>query len=224
MPFTAILGALAFLFCLKYLPTPVSESLSHLGFFGAIKESLGKVYKPIFLIWLVMVLRSVTGQTFLTFMPIYLSGKGHTLVSVGVIVALFVLAGVVSGLLAGYLADRTGYKTIFFVTHACMAPALLLYMYLPGSSVYLGAFLAGFAVLASLPLGVAMAQKLAPQSRSMVSSLMMGFAYGLGGVFSPLIGRLGDVYGLENVLLCAAFLPLVTLLVIARFPKNLAAR
>jgi FSR family fosmidomycin resistance protein-like MFS transporter len=223
MPFTAVLGASAFLFCLKYLPTPVSENLSHLGFLGSIRETLGKVYKPIFLIWLVMVIRSVTGQTFITFMPIHLADNGHSLVSVGVIVSLFIAAGAISGLLAGYLADRIGFRTIFFATHGCMAPALLLYLYLPGVFVYLGAFLAGFSVLASLPLGVAMAQKLAPQSRSMVSSLMMGFAYGLGGVFSPLIGRLGDVYGLENVLLCAAFLPIVTLVLIAKFPTNLTA-
>jgi FSR family fosmidomycin resistance protein-like MFS transporter len=224
MPYTLVFGACVFLFCLKFLPTPISENLSHLGFLGSIRESLGKVYKPIILIWLVMVLRSVTGQTFLTFMPIFLAGRGHSLVSVGLIVSLFVVAGVISGLLAGYLADRIEFKTIFVMFHSCMAPALLLYLYLPGAFVYLGAFVAGFAVLASLPLGVVMAQKLAPQSRSMVSSLMMGFAYGLGGAFSPLIGRLGDVFGLDKVLLWSAFLPLVTLLLIARFPKNLTAR
>ena len=224
MPYTLVLGAFVFLFCLKYLPTPVSENLSHLGFLGSIRRTLGKVYKTIFLIWLVMVLRSITGQTFLTFMPIFLAGKGHSLVSVGLIVSLFVVAGTISGLLAGYLADRTEFKTIFMISHSCMAPALLLYLYLPGAFVYLGSFLAGFAVLASMPLGVVMAQKLAPQSRSMVSSLMMGFAYGLGGAFSPLIGMLGDVFGLEKVLLFSAFVPLVTLALIARFPKNLTAR
>ena len=89
MPYTILFGAIAFIFCIKYLPVPVSENLSHLGFLGSLKETLGKVYKPIFLIWLVMVLRAVTGQTFMTFMPIYLTDKGHSLVSVGFIVSLF---------------------------------------------------------------------------------------------------------------------------------------
>jgi len=219
MPYTIIMGAIAFFFCIRYLPVPVSENLSHLGFVGSIKESLGKVYKSIFLIWIVMVLRAVTGQTFMTFMPIYLTNKGHNLVSVGFIVSLFILAGTLSGLLAGYLADKTDFKKIFFVSHALMAPALLLYLYLPGSFVYLGSFIAGFAVLASLPLGVVMAQKLAPKSRSMVSSLMMGFAYGLGGAFSPLVGKLADIYGLETVLFYSAFIPLATLVFIIKFPK-----
>lgn len=219
MPYTLIFGAIPFIFCLKYLPVPVSENLSHLGFFGSLKETLGKVYKPIFLIWLVMVLRAVTGQTFMTFMPIYLTNKGHSLVSVGLIVSLFILAGTFSGLLAGYLADKTDFKKIFFVSHAFMAPALLLYLYLPGPFVYLGSFIAGFCVLASLPLGVVMAQKLAPKSRAMVSSLMMGFAYGLGGIVSPFVGKLADIYGLENILFYSAFIPILTLLPIMKFPK-----
>lgn len=83
MPYTLTLGLVAFLFCFKYLPLPVSENMAHLGFMGSMKENLGKVYKPILLIWAVMVLRAVTGQTFMTFMPIFLADKGYDLTSVG---------------------------------------------------------------------------------------------------------------------------------------------
>lgn len=219
MPYTMILGLVAFIFCFRYLPVPVSENLAHLGFFGSLKESIGKVYKSIFLLWLVMVLRAVTGQTFMTFMPIYLAGKGHELTSVGLIVACFIMAGTLSGLLTGYLADRTSFKKIFFISFVLMPPALLSYLFLPGPWVYLGAFLAGFAVLAALPLGVVMAQRLAPKSRAMVSSLMMGFAYGLGGALSPLMGKLADVYGLETTLFYSAFIPLLCLGAIVKFPR-----
>jgi len=219
MPFTLILGLVAFIFCLKYLPIPVSENLSHLGFIGSIKESLGKVYKPIFLIWVVMVLRAITGQAFMTFMPIFLTNKGHDLTSVGLIFALFIVGGTLSGLLAGYMADRTDFKKIFFLSFILMPPTLLLYLFLQGGWVYLGSFLAGFTVLASLPLGVVMAQKLAPKSRAMVSSLMMGFAYGLGGAITPLVGKLADIYGLETILFYSAFIPLLCLVFILKFPN-----
>lgn len=219
MPYTVVLGAVSFLFCLKFLPIPVSEKMSELGFIGSIKETLGKVYKAIFLIWLVMVLRAVTGQTFMTFMPIYLTDAGFDLTAVGIIVSLFIVAGTVSGLFAGYMADRTDFKKIFFLSHALMTPALLCYLYAEGFMVYIGSFIAGFAVLASMPLGVVMAQKLAPKGRSMVSSLMMGFAYGLGGAMSPFIGKLADIFGLETVLLYTAFIPLITLIPIVKFPK-----
>ena len=219
MPYTMIFGFVLFIFLIKTIPVPISEKLESSGFLGSIKETLGGVMKPIFLIWIVMFLRAITGQTFITFMPIHLSNNGHGLMSIGFIVAMFILAGTLSGLIGGFFSDKIGFKKIFFISHALMLPTLLLYLYLPGHFIYLGAFLAGFSVLASLPLGVAMAQKLAPKSRSMVSSLMMGFAYGLGGAISPFIGKLADIYGLEIVLLCISFLPLVTLFFIAKFPN-----
>lgn len=222
MPYTAILGGIAFLFCLTYLPTPVSEGLKNLGFFGSLKEMLGKVYKSIFLIWLVMFIRAITGQTFITFMPVYLADKGHALISVGAIVSIFIFAGTLSGLLAGYLADRMDIKKIFMVTHLLMVPALLVFLYLPGWMVYPAAFMAGFFILATLPLGVVLAQRLAPKSRAMVSSLMMGFAYGLGGAVSPIVGKLADIYGLETVLFYSSLLPLITLVFIFKFPDTKA--
>jgi len=100
-----------------------------------------------------------------------------------------------------------------------MTPALLLYLYLPGNLVFAGSFLAGFFVLATMPLGVVMAQNLAPKGRSMVSSFMMGLAYGLGGAVSPVIGKLADIYSIETVLFWTAFVPLITLPVIAKFPQ-----
>jgi FSR family fosmidomycin resistance protein-like MFS transporter len=74
-------------------------------------------------------------------------------------------------------------------------------------------------VFASLPLGVAMAQILAPKSRAMVASLMMGLASGLGGVVSPLVGKLADLYSLQSVLTCVSFLPLLSLPLILTFPR-----
>ena len=219
MPYTLIIGLVAFLICLKYMPAPVSENMSKKGFLGSLKESMGAVYKSLILIWLVMVLRAIAGQAFMTFMPIYLTDHGHSLSSVGFIVAIFTLAGALSGLICGYLADRIGFRKVFFLSHLFMAPALLLYLKFTGPLVYLTAFLAGFFVLAPLPLGVGLAQKLVPKSRAMVSSLMMGFAYGLGGAISPLVGKLCDIYGIKAVMGYAAFIPLVSLALIAFFPK-----
>ena len=219
MPYTLALGLFAFLICLKFLPTPVTENMSKQGFWGSLKETMGDVYKSIILIWLVMVLRAVAGQAFMTFMPIHLVDQGHSLASVGFIVAIFTLAGTLSGLLCGYLADRIGFKKVFFLSHLFMAPALLLYLHFTGPLVLATAFLAGFFVLAPLPLGVGLAQKLVPRSRAMVSSLMMGFAYGLGGAVSPFVGKLCDVYGIETVMGYAAFIPVLSLILIAFFPK-----
>ena len=110
------------------------------------------------------------------------------------------------------------YTTESGVSHTLMAPALLLYLYLPGNWAYLGAFMGGFFALASMPLGVLMAQALAPRGRAMVSSLMMGLAYGLGGLFSPLVGKLADIFSIETTLTWMVLTPVLSLLFILRFP------
>ena len=119
---------------------PVSEGFRHTGFLGSLRRSVGDVIRPIGMIWIVMVIRAVAGQSFMTFMPVLLARNGYSLVSVGYIVAIFIVAGTLSGLLAGYLSDRIGYRKIFLVAHGLMGPALLLYLFLPGKWVFAGAF------------------------------------------------------------------------------------
>jgi len=218
MPATMLIGLGVLIYLYRVLPMPEGEELKTLGFINSLKDTLGEVWKAVLLIWCVMVLRATVGQSFMTFMPVLLAQNGYPLVAVGGVTSLFVVAGTLSGLTAGYLADKTGFKPIFFWTHGLMTPALLLFLNLSGNWIYFGAFTAGLFVLATLPIGVVMAQELAPRGRSMVASLMMGFAYGLGGVISPVIGKLSDLFSIQTVLLYVAFIPLLTLVIIFFFP------
>jgi len=218
MPATMLIGLGVLIYLYRVLPMPEGEGMKASGFINSLKDTLGEVWKSVLLIWCVMVLRAVVGQSFMTFMPVLLAQNGYPLVAVGGVTSLFVVAGTLSGLAAGYLSDKTGFKPIFFWTHGLMTPALLLFLNLSGNWIYLGAFTAGLFVLATLPIGVVMAQKLAPRGRSMVASLMMGFAYGLGGVISPVIGKLSDLFSIQTVLFYVAFIPLLTLVIIYFFP------
>ncbi len=220
MPFTMIAGLLLLVYLFRVIPQPQSEGMKRTGFFGALKESLGDTWKIIALIWLVMLLRAIVGQSFLTFMPVLYVQEGFSVVEAGAIFSIFTVSGTVSGLLSGHISDRIGFKPVFLVSYLCMAPALWFLMQLHGNWVYFGAALAGGFVLAPLPLGVTMAQTLAPKGRSMVASLMMGFAYGLGGAITPIVGKLADFYTIRPVLTIIAFVPLITLPIIAFFPKT----
>jgi len=53
----------------------------------------------------------------------------------------------------------------------------------------------------------------------MVASLMMGFAFGIGGMIAPLVGRLCDIYSVRSVLTGIALISVITLFLIARFPR-----
>lgn len=223
-PVTMVLGLVVMLFLYRLIPVPREEGLKKLGFIGSIRETIGPVWKPIFLIWLVMVLRALVSQSFLTFLPVYYARQGYSLISVGTMVALFTVAGAASGLLGGYIGDRIGYKSVFIFNFALMSPVLLFFLNLTGKWIYPGAFLAGFFLLAALPLGVVMAQELVPNGRAMVSSLMMGFAYGLGGILTPAVGKLADIFSISRVLFYMSFLPVLILVVIFFFPGRPAQR
>ena len=78
-------------------------------------------------------------------------------------------------------------------------------------------------MLTTLPLGVALAQKLAPGGKSMASSLMMGLAYGAGGLLTPLTGKLADIFSIEPLLGILAGIPLVSIIflfILFRQPLN----
>jgi FSR family fosmidomycin resistance protein-like MFS transporter len=151
-------------------------------------------------------------------MPMLYAREGYSLVSLGLVVSLFTVAGTLSGLLAGYLSDRIGHRPVFFASHLLAAPLLAAVVFLRGNWIYPTAFLAGFFVMATLPLGVALAQELAPRGKSMAASLMMGFALGAGGIMSPLVGKLADIHSIETVLATLAILPLASLGLIAFLP------
>ncbi len=219
LPFTVALGLFVAWYLHRVVPVPQSEGLGRMGFIGSLKYSLGGVWKPIFCIWMVMVIRAIIGQSFLTFMPVHYVGKGFSVLSAGLMYFLFTVAGTASGLIAGHVSDRIGFRPIFIFTFALMTPVLLLFLSLHGHWVYLGSAMAGAMVFATLPLGVAMGQILAPKSRAMVASLMMGLAFGLGGVVSPLVGKLADLYSMQSVLTGVSFLPLLSLPLILTFPR-----
>jgi FSR family fosmidomycin resistance protein-like MFS transporter len=209
-PYTIIFGLTVMVLLFRIIPVPQVQSLDNLGFIGSIKEVLGSVWKSIMLIWVVMVLRAFVAQSFLIFVPVLYSAHGYSLLSIGTVVSLFTVAGAISGLLAGHLSDRIGYKPVFYLAHSLTTPSLYLLLYLPGNWVYVGVSLAGFFAMATLPLGVAMAQEWAPKGRSMVSSLMMGLAFGLGGMMTTLTGSLADIFSIPIVLGLLAPIPFLT--------------
>jgi MFS transporter, FSR family, fosmidomycin resistance protein len=219
-PWTALPGLVVMAILFRIVPVPQGEGLKKEGFIHAVREAFGDVWKAVLLIWVVMVLRSFVTQSFLAFTPILYAREGYPLVSIGLIVSLFTVTGALSGLIAGHLSDRIGYKPIFYVSFVLSAPALLLMLFTQGFWTYVGAALAGFFLFASIPLGLVMAQKLAPRGRSMVSSLMMGLAMGLGGMMTPIVGSLAEVYSIRSVLAGVAVISLLCLVFVYFFPEE----
>ena len=219
MPVTMTIGLSIWIYFYWVIPEPTGDGMGQYGFFETLRQTLGSVWQPILLIWIVMVMRALVGQSLMTFMPVLWVQKGHTIVSAGILFSIFTLSGTVAGILCGYISDRMGYKRLLWITHGLMAPFLLMFLLVPGKWIYPATILAGGFNMASLPLGVVMAQKIAPKGRSMVASLMMGLAFGTGGILSPIIGKLGDIFTIQSVLMILVCIPVLSLIPIYFIPE-----
>jgi FSR family fosmidomycin resistance protein-like MFS transporter len=219
-PLTMLIGLVIMVFLYKTVPLPVVEGFSENGLLGSLRDVFGQTWKPVLIVWLVMVLRAFTSQSYLTFMPVLYAAEGYSLISIGSTVSLFTVAGAVSGLVAGHLADRIGFKPVFLIAHLLTTPCMLLLIFARYNWVYPAAFLAGFFLMATLPLGVAIVQKLAPKGKSMASSLMTGLAYGIGGLLTPLTGMMADYFSIKQVLSILAIIPLIAVIFILFFPRD----
>jgi len=217
-PLAMVLGLGIMVYLYHSVPERVGEKISSQGLLNTVRAVFKPMWKPLLMIWMIMTMRAYVSQSFLTFLPVLYARKGFSLLSLGMMVSVFTAAGAAAGLLAGYVADRIGFKPVFFLAHLLAAPSMALLLYAAGMWVYLGVFLAGFFLLATIPLGVALAQRLAPRGKSMAASLIMGLAYGIGGLLTPVTGKLADWFAIEPVLAGLTVIPLLTLILIAYLP------
>ena len=98
-------------------------------------------------------------------------------------------------------------------------PFLLLGQLATGWGLTLLVSIGGFLLQSTLPVNVTFGQQVAPVSAATVSSLMMGFAWGVGSLLAPVVGVLGDSLGLTAALSITSVVPLLAALFALPLPS-----
>lgn len=132
---------------------------------------------------------------------------------------LFLLSVAAGTLLGGPLGDKFGRKYVIWFSVLGAAPFTLL---LPFANLFWTGVLSvviGIIISSAFPAILVYAQELLPKKLGMVSGLFYGFAFGMGGLGSALLGYLADQTSIEYVYTICAYLPLIG--VIAYFLPNL---
>jgi FSR family fosmidomycin resistance protein-like MFS transporter len=177
---------------------------------GRARDALLARWQPLLLMYLFVVVRGVVQLIFVGFLPLYLIDAGMSVEAAGVALSLFLAAGSLGSVSGGILGDRRGERAVIRLSMAGSLPLFMVAFLLPSVIAQVAALSAAFFVLLfSNPLTVVLAQSWVPHHRSTVSSLLMGFAWGIGGVVAPLFGRAADLYGLGPSLALIGLLPLV---------------
>ena len=219
LPYLTFLGVLVFIFLFILIPAADGENQTQRDFIGSLRESIGGVWKPVVMIWAIAFSRAFVEQAILTFMPVLTASEGHSLVSVGSMLSLFTVGGSISAIVSGHLVDRIGFKPVYFCSFALSSPCILLFIHGSGWKLYAVSFLSGLLLLATLFPALALAQKIAPKGRSLVSSIVMGLALGTAGILMPLAGMMADAFGIRAILRCIAFIPMAVLILIYYLPE-----
>ena len=188
---------------------------------GRLVARLRRNRKPLFILYMLVVVRASIQMSFVAFLPLYLTTRGYSAVEGSQILTLFLAAGGTAGFLGGLLSDRFGGKGLIMVSMLGCCPLLLGFLWTEGwISILLCAAGSAF-LLSTAPVNVVLAQQLVPEGVSTVSAFLMGFAWGVGGLFIPGVGFLSEGMGLQMALSGIALLGVPGILMAMALPARI---
>jgi FSR family fosmidomycin resistance protein-like MFS transporter len=203
-PVVALPGLLWLAWCLRRIPS--FDAHEERGDGGL--ATLRLYAAPLALLYSIVVLRTLASLSFATFVPVMLTRRGLSVSAAAVAVSFYLFASSVGGFLGGPLADRFGAKRVIALSLVVAVPFLVAAPLLHGWSFMVVLAAGGLFLQSTLPVNVTFGQQIAPVSAATVSSLMMGFAWGTGGLAVPLVGMLADRIDIGPTLMIMGLMPL----------------
>jgi len=218
-PILAVPGLAVVAFFLSRVPHLQVHAKSGRGL-----RALRPYARPLGLLYTIVVLRTFTSLGFATFVPVMLTRRGYSVAQAGAAVAIYLFASGLGGFLGGAAADRFGARKVIALSLVFATPFLLGAALISSGWMFVALMAVGGLFLQStLPVNVTFGQSLAPVSAATVSSLMMGFAWGTGGLSVPFVGMIADRVGIEPTLAGLSLVPLLAAALTLPLPRHVRA-
>lgn len=131
----------------------------------------------------------------------------------------FLISVAVGTLLGGIFGDRFGRKYVIWFSVLGAAPFTLALPYVDMHLTGILIVIIGLIISSAFPAILVYAQELLPKKLGMVSGLFYGFAFGMGGVGSAVLGLWADATSIQYIYHICSFLPLIG--IIAYFLPNM---
>ena len=125
---------------------------------------------------------------------------------------VFLIATAIGTLLGGPIGDRVGRKYVIWASILGAAPFTLIMPHV--ENLYLTtilSFCVGLTLSSAFPAIPVYAQELLPYKLGLISGLFFGFAFGVAGIASAVLGNMADRYGIEAVYNVCGYMPLIGL-------------
>ncbi len=131
---------------------------------------------------------------------------------------IFLAATAMGTFVGGPVGDKIGRKYVIWISILGTAPFSLFMPHVGLIPTIILSFCAGFVLSSAFPAILLYAQELLPYRLGLVSGMFYGFAFGIAGISSAVLGHFIDIYGLKAIYDFCAFMPLLGL-VAAFLPK-----
>jgi len=149
----------------------------------------------------------------ISYYTFYLMGRFHvTVQSAQLHLALFLGAVAAGTFIGGPVGDKLGRKLVIWCSILGVLPFTLV---LPYANLFWTSILSviiGLILASAFSAILVYAQELMPGRIGAVSGLFFGFAFGLGGIGSALLGKLADLTSIDFVYHLCAYLPAIGIL------------
>ena len=180
--------------------------------------------RAMFLLALVIGLRSVAWFALLSFVPLWIVANGGTEAEGGRELALMLVSGAVGTLVLGPVADRVGLRRTLLVTQTVLPVLIVVFVAVGGVVGTLALMLVGLCVVGTFGVTMVLGQLYLPRRVGMASGLTVGLAMGIGGIAAVVLGVVADAIDLETALYVAAVGPALGAVVCLFLPAPAARR
>ncbi|MBM4078776.1 MAG: MFS transporter, partial [Planctomycetes bacterium] len=117
---------------------------------------------PVFVLFLITVLRSTVVIAFTNFIPLMLQERGEPLEAGARAIFMLLFFGSLGGMWGGFLSDRFSRAKIIFLSSVLACPFFVAFLTTQGITAYVLLAVAGAVVQASTPVGLVMGQEMRP--------------------------------------------------------------
>ena len=179
-------------------------------------------WKGLTIVAVVMFFRSVANYGMTTFIPLFFIGVLMQSEMIGGLnLTIYSVGAAIATLAGGRLADKYGFRRII-ITCSIVAPILLLCFSFNHVVVLATILLLLFAASSSgcHSLLLVTGQNFMPNRIGMASGILFGLTVSIGGMFSPIVGWIGDHYGLNITMLTLSIFSFLAFIFVLMIPKE----
>ncbi len=178
---------------------------------------LMRFFAPLFFI---VISRAFLTASLTTYLPVYLSGEGASLILAGISLSVLEGAGVVGALASGTISDHIGRKPTLLMAFSASAVMMFVFLSVDGWMLMPVLVFLGLTSLSAQPVMLALVQDHVPENRALANGVFLMMSFLVRSFVLVLLGMAGDAWGLRTAFTISGGIALIAVPAILALPKR----